>query len=108
MDNPKGKMESFEESEIYERYFYNWNWKYYGSSRRAIRIHYTEHLDHIKYGMSKKSSVSYHVLNFGDSVDNSSLKLSGMYQMYLKVKAWIIMKAARYLPLVYIVNLNNE
>lgn len=71
LENWKNKTEKFEKSGIWEINSNDFSEKCYGRSQRDLKIRYGEQSAHIKNGKTEKSSVTYHVLNFGYSVGKS-------------------------------------
>lgn len=63
--------------EIYQKHCNDCNGNNYGQSRRAVKIHHSEHLDDIKQVRSEKSNMAHYAWYSGHSVDQSSLKLAG-------------------------------
>lgn len=61
----KDEIEKFETSGINKIKCDKCNKKYYGQNWRAILTRYGEHLAHIEYCRTEKSSVAHNVLNSG-------------------------------------------
>lgn len=75
LGNPKDKISINERSGIYEISCKDCDKKYVGQTRRSIQTRFKEHMAHLKYGRTEKSSVAQHAFDNNHRIDISNLRL---------------------------------
>ena len=75
LGNPKDKIELNERSGIYEISCKDCNLKYVGQTKRPIITRFKEHMAHLRYGRTEKSSVAQHAFDNSHRIDIDNLKL---------------------------------
>ena len=60
---------------IYEISCKDCNQKYVGQTRRSIQTRFKEHMAHLKYGRTEKSSVAQHAFDNNHRIDKNNLRL---------------------------------
>ncbi|KAJ8980916.1 hypothetical protein NQ317_011557 [Molorchus minor] len=73
--NPKDTIGVNDRSGIYEMSCKDCNLKYVGQTRRSILTRFKEHMAHLKYGRTDKSSVAQHAFDNNHRIDINNLKL---------------------------------
>ncbi|KAJ8976203.1 hypothetical protein NQ317_008281 [Molorchus minor] len=75
LGNPTDTIGVNDRSGIYEISCKDCNLKYVGQTRRSILTRFKEHMAHLKYGRTDKSSVAQHAFDNNHRIDINNLKL---------------------------------
>ena len=95
LGNPKDKMHKFDKSGIYEIGCNDCDKKYIGQTRRSVKTRFKEHVAHIRYGRSDKSSVADHVLGTGHYIGIDNVKLIKAVNSNRKLDAYESLEIAK-------------
>lgn len=75
LGNPKDKIHDLEKSGIYEVSCTDCDKKYVGQTRRSLQVRFKEHMAHLKYGRTEKSSIAEHAFDHDHTISIDNLKL---------------------------------